>query len=257
VFTVNRTRRRLPRPLEDRVELGDDTSHEKSERWLSIGLASVSILSLGLIGLVIYLTARLKPSTSSSTLGAATPAPQLPPIYFAPVINTGTYDGPTRTAASPPMPELWSQPGLWSQSAPPVVETAPAPPPPPAQPQPMTFAEARPQPPTMQTYALPNLSERTTAIRLTQATKTAYDAVLRVVGPAGSFAAFSMDPTELNRPDMPAVPTGNTVIVQSGHHHTIRLLPRQAIYGKGQAPNPGETVFASVTANEAGERVYS
>jgi hypothetical protein len=109
----------------------------------------------------------------------------------------------------------------------------------------------------MQTIALPNISDLSTeAARLASATSTPYDVIVRVVGPAGSYAAFSLDQTELQRGGT-AIPTGNTVIVQSGEAHKIRLLPHQAVFAKGQAPNPGETVYASATANEVGTRLYS
>jgi hypothetical protein len=107
----------------------------------------------------------------------------------------------------------------------------------------------------MQTYALPPLGNLTGAARLATASDAPYNVTVRVVGPAGAFAAFSSDATELNRGGV-NVPTGQTVIVQSGQEHKIRLMPGQAVFGVGHAINPGETVYVSVSGYAVGTQLY-
>jgi hypothetical protein len=231
------------------IGLIDDDDKKDNSHWVGLAVGLGVAAAIGVIGLLIYV---LRKNTTQQQLGDSymplqlpPPAPPAPQVYLI-----STSNGATITSATPAAPPA-------SSDASGDNETRGA-----VQRMEMTLNGlasqlSRPaQQPIAQTLALPSLSDRSPAVRIVQATKTAYDAVLRVVGPAGAFAAFSTDPVELSRPDMPAVPTGNTIIVQSGHWHPIRLLPRQAVYGKGQAPNSGETVFVSVTANEAGARVY-
>jgi len=112
------------------------------------------------------------------------------------------------------------------------------------------------QQPMMHTYALTPLSDpNQEPVRLAQASNTAYDVVLSVVGPTGAYAAFAMDPGELRNSGV--FPTGNTIILPTCETRRIRLLPHQAIYAKGQPKNPADTVYATATANEAGSRIYS
>ena len=118
------------------------------------------------------------------------------------------------------------------------------------------IAESMKRPPEnsiMQTLQLPSLTDpKAPAIRLAQAIDSMATVTLRVVGPAGTFAAFALDQNELAHPDMPATPTGNTVIVPSGQTHQIRLRPREVIYAKGSQPG----VIATATSAEAGGRIY-
>jgi hypothetical protein len=112
-----------------------------------------------------------------------------------------------------------------------------------------------PREPYMQTVRLPSiLDPNAQQIRCVSATDVPYEAVLRVVGGAGTYAIFTTVPGALDRPDIAnvAVPTGDALIVPSGQFHTIRLSPKQAVFGKGSAAN----VLVSVTASEAVERVY-
>jgi hypothetical protein len=112
-----------------------------------------------------------------------------------------------------------------------------------------------PREPYMQTVRLPSvLDPNAQQIRCVSATDVPYEAVLRVVGPGGTYAIFTTVPGALDRPDIAnvAVPTGDALIVPSGQFHTIRLSPKQAVFGKGSAAN----VLVSVTASEAVERVY-
>lgn len=112
------------------------------------------------------------------------------------------------------------------------------------------------QQPLMHTYALTSLLDSAEpAVRLIQASYTAYDVTLSVVGPSGAYAAFAMDQGELLTGE--AVPTGNVIILPTCSDRTIRLLPKQTIYAKGVAAKPGETVFATATAHEVGSRVYN
>jgi hypothetical protein len=112
------------------------------------------------------------------------------------------------------------------------------------------------QQPMMHTYALTPLSDPTAEpVRMAQASNTAYDVILSVVGPTGAYAAFAMEPGELVNGGL--FPTGNTIILPTCESRRIRLLPGQAIFAKGQPQNPSETVYATATAHEAGQRIYS
>jgi len=111
-------------------------------------------------------------------------------------------------------------------------------------------------PTIMNTFPLPSLNDITIeSVRIASATTTPYDIVLRVVGSCDGYAAFSLNPDELNRTGM-LVPTGQTIILQAGQEHRMRLLPRQAVFGKGLSSQPGGVMYASVTGHEVGTRLY-
>jgi len=206
---------------------------------LAVGLGVIALV--GLASVVVYLLVRRKDGTIAPVQlqGATLPSYMpTPPIYL---INAGGGGGNTSAQVTSLAPVQATSTDTDMHDAILRMESA------------INNWSRPPAPSLMQTLTLPVLSDRrATAVRLGQATTTMFDAVLRVVGPAGSFAAFSTDPTEVNRPDMPAIPTGNVVIVPSGQFHSIRLRPREAVYGKGSVAG----VLVSVTCGEAGGRIY-
>jgi hypothetical protein len=110
-----------------------------------------------------------------------------------------------------------------------------------------------PREPVMMTLRLPPMGDPNyEQVRICSATDVPYEVELRVVGPAGTYAIFTTVPGYLDR-DFSNIPTGDSLIVQSGASHRLRLNPKQAVFGKGSAPN----VIVSATAAEAVERVYT
>lgn len=101
----------------------------------------------------------------------------------------------------------------------------------------------------MQSISLPDRGDSSrAAVRVAQATDVDYEVTLRVVGSPGEWAIFSFDPAELNT-GTNLIPLGGTIIVQAGQHHTMRLRPYQAIYGKGSTSDP-YPVCVSISMSE-------
>jgi hypothetical protein len=84
------------------------------------------------------------------------------------------------------------------------------------------------------------------AIRVAGATDVPYKLVVRALAPAGQFAILAYSAGELNTPG-PGVPAGNTIVVPVGSEMEIRLMPRQAIYGRGNTAG----VLISTLASES------
>lgn len=103
---------------------------------------------------------------------------------------------------------------------------------------------------TMKTYTLPSLNDRTRgAIRVAQATDVPYEVVLRTIGPAGTYAAFSMNVTELNTYQGNVVtqpPLGDVVLLPTSQYQVIKLRPREVLYAKGSQSN----VIVSISSNQ-------
>jgi len=92
------------------------------------------------------------------------------------------------------------------------------------------------------TYRLPFLGDpEAGAIRLATSNNVPYEVTVRVVGPPGGMAALAFDPVPLNVPQpliFPAnhfshIPAGDVIIIPAGQFQTIRMTPRQALFGKG------------------------
>ena len=99
----------------------------------------------------------------------------------------------------------------------------------------------RTQETTLRTYTLPSITTGADAFRLATAPSTARNRVtVRVVAPQGGLAVLAFSPNDLvgmNSLD------GGTMVIPTGQHQEIKLLPGQALYGKGQIPG----VMVSIT----------
>jgi hypothetical protein len=241
-----------------------------STAWVGVAVGASVIALMGIVGIVTYLLTRRKdgnvlsgiapqlalPATGQSAGSSSGGAPN---IY---VINTGSGSGKRRRRSVVATNDATGFHELTDAGI--SIEA-------PIQNQQPTTAESvqridagitdiasrftkPPEQPIMNTIRLPSFTDpKSQAVRLMQALSTPFDGVLRVVGPAGSYAAFSVDPNDLNvLLPAGAVPTGSTLIVASGHMHPLRLNPRQAVFAKGSAVG----VYVSVNAGEAGGRVY-
>lgn len=230
--------------------------------WVGVAIGASIVALMGVVGVVTYLFMRRKDSSESPALGnggmqLALPAPSgtQPAVY---VINNNGSE-PRRRRRRNVVQTDFGVPEPIVVDMPPVVEAATV-----AAVQRVenavtdmaaNFAKP-PGQPIMQTIRLPSLTDsKSQAVRIVSALAMPFEAVLRVVGPAGTWAAFAVDPSALNAvtPD-PSVspPTGDTLIVSSGQSHLLRLNPRQAVFGKGSAVG----VIVSVNAGEAGGRIY-
>lgn len=92
----------------------------------------------------------------------------------------------------------------------------------------------------LRTVSLPSLTDlNSEAVPVAKAPKhTAMDVELRVLGPAGSFAAFSYDASELNMPDLGTRPSGYTIVIPTGTvgSPAVLMLQRgQTLYGKASS----------------------
>lgn len=225
-----------------------EVSPPPSNIWTGVAIGVGAMTLLGLVGFVAYLMTR-KNQDHLSGPPPALPPPMLPPLPApAPTVFVIHSDSSRRRGDEAGLVEVMSTPTM---AAVPIAANIEAT---------VTNIESkftRPAgQPYMGTMRVPSLTNpKSQAIRLLQAGDMPFEAILRVVGPAGSYAAFSVDANDLNLGSpLPSVspPTGSTLIVQSGQHHPLRLGPRQAVFAKGSV----DGVIVSVNAGEAGGRVY-
>lgn len=175
---------------------------------LAMGLAAVATVGLSFV--ILYLMFRKEGSSPALAAPSYVPVP----MYLPPSSATNTVQAPDLSdiTASPSVDDI------------PTV----APPPPPMS---KTIGST-----IVSTHVLPQLGTTQPAVRIATAYDIPTEAVLRCVGPPGSYVAFSFDPTELSLTN-PVVPSGNTGIVPAGQFETIRMKPKSVLYAKGDLAN--------------------
>jgi hypothetical protein len=205
----------LERMLEDEHRMVEVRASERTGLWtgLAVGLGLTALI--GLAGVVVYLLVRKK---DGSVAGARVMADALSGTEIVERIMPAAggipeeVGGALRTIAQ----SLNRPSSRWNASV-------------------------------MKTYRLPSLNDRTRgAIRVAQATDAPYEAVIRTVGPAGGWAAFAYNATELNMSTAATVPVGDIIILPTFQWQILRLRPRDILYAKGAS---ADTII-SVTMSE-------
>jgi len=201
---------RLNHVVPTRPARGDERDH-------AVLIAGV-ILGLSAILALVY--ALFKRSTPVNGVGSTTttPAPTTPTMMM-PVMMMPMQMAPATAVPAPVVSEL------------------PTPESPPMQPRPRYGTSIR-------TITLPTITGQ--AVRVANATDVAYKVTVRTVSPPGAFAVLSFDASELNTPNLAAIPNGNTLLLPAGQDDEIRLMPRQVLYAKGNVVG----VVLSVVASE-------
>jgi hypothetical protein len=102
-------------------------------------------------------------------------------------------------------------------------------------------------------YRLPLVTNKLRpAIRVAQATDVPYGIILRTIGPAGGWAVFAYNASELDGSNT-NTPMGDVLILPTFQWQFLTLKPRQVIYAKGGVAD----TLISVTFSELDDEDYS
>lgn len=174
---------------------------------MALGLGAAAFL-----GLVVYMIWSQR-KLSGASLGALPPSTQPSPITN--IYNISSGPPATSVAAMPPV-------------AVPVMQV-----------EPLTEAVAQTEPSSHDTALRTVTLTTTRPSRIaTAASSNPWNVTLRVLGPAGTWAVFATDPARLKSA---TVMSDDVTVLPSGQETTIRLNPRQVIYGVGSASTVSAT----------------
>lgn len=178
---------------------------ESTSLWAGLATGLAIAAGVGVLGIIVYLLIRDRSGQQPTLLGQP-PTPQMIPY---PVYMPATGGAPV------PMQSVQPQavPGA----------TAVA-----------TQSAYRPNS-VMNTRRLPSLAAPgSQAVRVAGNDDSPTEAMLRAMGPPGSFATLSFSPAELNTPGLGAtIPNGFAYTIPAGESQSVRLNRGQVLYGKG------------------------